>query len=83
MQHSRVECSCINSLNYARGRYILRNLPNLMLLYYVQRKLGRRIRAMEEVACRFFILKETSGMMMLVIKYGIDYIVFDLCTLKT
>ncbi len=38
---------------------------------------------MEEVACRFFILKETSGMMMLVIKYGIDYIVFDLCTLKT
>jgi len=39
---------------------------------------------MEEVACRFFNLKETSGMMMmLVIKYGIDYIVFDLCTLKT
>ncbi len=36
---------------------------------------------MQEVACRFFNLKETtSGMMMLVIKYGIDYIVFDLCT---
>jgi hypothetical protein len=35
---------------------------------------------MEEVACRSFNLKERSGMMMLVIKYGIDYIVFDLCT---
>jgi hypothetical protein len=35
---------------------------------------------MEEVACRFFNLKDTSGMMMLVINYGIDYIVFDLCT---
>jgi len=39
---------------------------------------------MEEVACRFFNLNETSGMMMMLfIKYGIDYIVFDLCTLKT
>jgi hypothetical protein len=38
--------------------YIFRNLPNFDTIILCAKKLGRRIRAMEEVACRLLNLKE-------------------------